>query len=106
MVNKIKETALKVWNIINGKDADMDKQYTTEGRTMRFLRQLVIQATSAKTESFEKDLNAAGYEFMTMYDYTNPEVFYQPEGDHEMEDHGEGHDGEEKDGSRMEIFME
>jgi len=24
MVNKIKETALKVWNIINGKDADMD----------------------------------------------------------------------------------
>ena len=24
MVNKIKETALKVWNILNGKDADMD----------------------------------------------------------------------------------
>ena len=24
MVNKIKETALKVWNILNGKDADMN----------------------------------------------------------------------------------
>ena len=24
MVNKLKETALKVWNIINGKDVDMD----------------------------------------------------------------------------------
>ena len=24
MVKKVKEVALKVWNIINGKDADMD----------------------------------------------------------------------------------
>ena len=38
MVKKIKEIALKVWNILNGKDADMDGDVDIEDAMLKAKR--------------------------------------------------------------------
>ena len=50
MVNKIKEIALKVWNIINGKDTDMDGDVDIDDAMLRAKR----KAKNGKKESVKE----------------------------------------------------
>ena len=50
MVNKIKEIALKVWNVINGKDADMDGDVDIDDAMLKAKR----KAESEKKNAREK----------------------------------------------------
>ncbi len=50
MVNKIKEIASKVWNILNGKDTDMDGDVDIDDAMLRAER----KAKSTKKSTQEK----------------------------------------------------
>ena len=50
MVNKIKEIALKTWNILNGKDADMDGDVDIDDAMLKAKR----KAESEKKNAREK----------------------------------------------------
>ena len=48
MVNKIKEIALKTWNILNGKDADMDGDVDIDDAMLKAKRKAESEKKNAK----------------------------------------------------------